>query len=208
MYFVPSVFSHCFVGHQEEHLACKKLVMRCWCGYLSGVRCRFFCMVQLMPLHPNTPSSLTSFQSRLVLPFWYLLIQVVLEKRPLSGCCSSCCCCCCRCRCRVVVVVLVVVVTTVHIYATFQFSPALPYIFVISHWWLELAVVYQASFADVCVYLSVCLFCHAHISNTTYQNFKRNFLRMLPVVVAHGSPPVTMRCISSCRQVMVRHRLH
>jgi len=43
-------------------------------------------MVQLMPLHPKTPSSLASFKSRLVLPFWYWLIQVVLEKRPLNGC--------------------------------------------------------------------------------------------------------------------------
>jgi len=48
-------------------------------------------MVQLMPLHPRSPSSLASFKSRLVLPFWYRLIQVVLEKRPLNGC-SSCCC--------------------------------------------------------------------------------------------------------------------
>jgi len=46
-------------------------------------------VVQLMPLHPNTPSSLASFKSRLVLPFWYRLTQVVLEKRPLDGCCSS-----------------------------------------------------------------------------------------------------------------------
>ena len=39
--------------------------------------------------HPNkTPSSLASFKSRLVVPFWYRLIQVVLEKRPLN-CCSS-----------------------------------------------------------------------------------------------------------------------
>ena len=30
------------VGRQEEHPACKKWVMRCWCGYLSGVRCRLF----------------------------------------------------------------------------------------------------------------------------------------------------------------------
>jgi len=37
-------------------------------------------MVQLMPLHPQTPSSLASFESRLVLPF-----QVVVEKRPLNG---------------------------------------------------------------------------------------------------------------------------
>jgi len=48
-------------------------------------------MVQLMPLHPKTPSSLASFKSRLVLPFWYWLTQVVLEerKRPLNGCSSS-----------------------------------------------------------------------------------------------------------------------
>jgi len=29
------------------------------------------------------------FKSRLVLPFWYWLTQVVLEKRPLNGCSSS-----------------------------------------------------------------------------------------------------------------------
>ena len=47
-------------------------------------------MVQLMPLHPKTPSSLASFKSRLVLPFWYWLTQLILERRPLSGCNSSC----------------------------------------------------------------------------------------------------------------------
>ena len=40
-------------------------------------------MVQLMPLHSKPPSSLASFKSRLVLPFWYRLSQVVLEKRLL-----------------------------------------------------------------------------------------------------------------------------
>jgi len=31
------------VGRQEEHPACiKNSVMRCWCGYLSGARCRLF----------------------------------------------------------------------------------------------------------------------------------------------------------------------
>jgi len=30
------------VGHQEEHPACKNWVMRCWHGYLSGVRCKWF----------------------------------------------------------------------------------------------------------------------------------------------------------------------
>ena len=61
-------------------------------------------MDQLMALHPRTLSSLASFKSRLVLPFWYWLTQAVLEIRPLN-----------RCRCRVVVVVvLVVVVCLVH----------------------------------------------------------------------------------------------
>jgi len=41
-------------------------------------------MVQLMPLHPQTPSSLASFKSGLVLPFWYRLTQVVLEMRPVN----------------------------------------------------------------------------------------------------------------------------
>ena len=39
--------------------------------------------------HPQTPSSLASFKSRLVLPFWYQLTQVVLEKRPLNSSSSS-----------------------------------------------------------------------------------------------------------------------
>jgi len=39
--------------------------------------------------HPKAPSSLASLMSRLVLPFWYWLTQVVLEKRPLNSCSSS-----------------------------------------------------------------------------------------------------------------------
>ena len=46
-------------------------------------------MVQLMPVHHKTPSPVASFKSRLLLPFWYRLTQVVLEKRPLNGCSSS-----------------------------------------------------------------------------------------------------------------------
>ena len=30
------------LGHQQEHLVCRNWVMRCWCGYLSGARCRLF----------------------------------------------------------------------------------------------------------------------------------------------------------------------
>ena len=43
-------------------------------------------MVQLMPLHSTIPSPLVSLKSRLVLPFWYWLTQVVLEKRLINGC--------------------------------------------------------------------------------------------------------------------------
>jgi len=76
------------VGRQEGHPACKKTE---WWG--TGV---VVCleqgadlhMAQLMPL-PLTVSHLAPVKSRLVLPFWYRLTQVVLEKRPLNGCCCS-----------------------------------------------------------------------------------------------------------------------
>jgi len=35
------------------------------------------------------PNHLVPHKSRLVLPFWYRLTQVVLKKRPLNGCSSS-----------------------------------------------------------------------------------------------------------------------
>ena len=38
---------------------------------------------------PKTPSSLASFKSRLVLPFWYRLAKVVLDIRPLNRFSSS-----------------------------------------------------------------------------------------------------------------------
>ena len=65
--------------------------MRCWCGYLSERGADCLHMVQLMPLHPKTPSSLASFKSRLFIPFWYRLTQVVLEKGPLNECSSVVC---------------------------------------------------------------------------------------------------------------------
>ena len=41
-------------------------------------------IVQLMPLYHSL--SLASVKSRLVLPFWYRLTRVVLEKGQLNGC--------------------------------------------------------------------------------------------------------------------------
>ena len=57
--------------------------------------CEWICTVFLFgifavrSLYPKTPSSLASFKSRLVLPFWYRLTQVAMEKRLLAGCSSS-----------------------------------------------------------------------------------------------------------------------
>ena len=55
------------------------------------------CLEQGADLHIALPSrchchslSLASVKSRLVLPFWYRLTWVVLEKRPLNGCVYVC----------------------------------------------------------------------------------------------------------------------
>ena len=80
---------HCWLGISKSI----RPVKIGWCGvgvviFLErGADCLH--MVQLMLLHPQTPSSLALFKSRLVLPFWYRLVHVVLEKRPLNGCSSS-----------------------------------------------------------------------------------------------------------------------
>ena len=72
------------VGQQEGHPACKNIrVVGCWCGYLSGARCR----LALWPSWCHCHSlSLASVKSRLVLPFWYRLTWVVPDKGPLNVC--------------------------------------------------------------------------------------------------------------------------
>ena len=73
------------VGRQEGHPACKK--QRWDAGVVICLeRGADLHMAQLMPL-PLTVSC--SSKSRLVLPIWYRLTQVVLEKRPLNGCSCS-----------------------------------------------------------------------------------------------------------------------
>ena len=70
------------VGRQEGHPACKKLSggllawLSVWsevqtCIWPSGFHCHSL--------------SLASVKSRLVLPFWYWLTQVVPDKGPLDG---------------------------------------------------------------------------------------------------------------------------
>ena len=66
----------------EGHLACKKLsggVLAAWLSVWSEV--------QTCILSSRRHSlSLASVKSRLVLPFWYRLTRVVLDKAPLNGC--------------------------------------------------------------------------------------------------------------------------
>jgi len=65
-------------------------MMRCWCDYLFGVRCRLFAYGPADATASQNASSLASFKSRLVLTFWYQLTQVVLEKRLLNECVCVC----------------------------------------------------------------------------------------------------------------------
>jgi len=71
------------VGRQEGHPACKKLSggVLAWLSVWSEVQtCMWpsWCHCQSL--------SVASVKSRLVLPFWYRLTQVVLDKGPLNGC--------------------------------------------------------------------------------------------------------------------------
>jgi len=67
-------------GHCEQHVAHKMsgIVV----GIIICLQRRADCwhMVQLMTLPSQPPMSLASFKSRLVLPFWYRLTEVVLGK--------------------------------------------------------------------------------------------------------------------------------
>ena len=79
-----------FVGRQEGHPACKNWLVECCHGYLSGAKYR----------HAYGPADVTaihclsfaSVESRLVLPFWYWLTQLVPEKWPLNVCVCVCVC--------------------------------------------------------------------------------------------------------------------
>ena len=84
-----SVLWHCWLGARKS-IQPVKIEWSC-VGVVICLEWGADClhMVQLMPLHPKTPSSPASFESRLVLPFCYRLTQVVLENRPLHKCSSS-----------------------------------------------------------------------------------------------------------------------
>jgi len=71
------------VGRQKGHQACKKLsgVVLAWLSVWSEVQ------ACIWPSWCHCHSlSLASVKSRLVLPFWYRLTRVVLDKGPLNVC--------------------------------------------------------------------------------------------------------------------------
>ena len=75
------------VGRQEGHPACKKLSggVLAWLSVWSEVQ------TCIWPSWYHCHSlSLASVKSRLVLPFWYRLTRVVLDKEPLNGCVCVC----------------------------------------------------------------------------------------------------------------------
>ena len=85
---LPSVFQHCWLGVRKSIPPVKNRLMRRWCGYLSGGRCRLFAY---------RPADATTSQNPNLLPhlnpdwlhLWYRLTQLVLEKRPINRLCSS-----------------------------------------------------------------------------------------------------------------------
>jgi len=89
---VPSVLWQCWLGVRKSIRPVKKLSdeVLMWLSLWS--KAQIVCIwSSWFHCHPQTPSSFASFKSRLVLPFWYWLTQVVREKRPLNGC-SICFC--------------------------------------------------------------------------------------------------------------------
>jgi len=75
------------VGWQEGHPACKKLSggVRAWLSVWSELQT----CIRPSWFHCHL-LSLASVKSRLVLPFWYRLTRVVLEKGPLNRCVCVC----------------------------------------------------------------------------------------------------------------------
>jgi len=80
----------CFytVGWASERASgCKDWVMRCCCGYLSGARCRLFEYGPVDASASRNPHHLLPhLNPDCLLPFWYWLTQVVMEKMLLDGC--------------------------------------------------------------------------------------------------------------------------
>ena len=81
---LPSVLWHCCFGSRKGIRPVKTE----WWG-AGMVICRARCRLAYGPA--DATATLASVKSRLVLPFWYRLTRVVLDKEPLNGCVCVCC---------------------------------------------------------------------------------------------------------------------
>ena len=72
----------CWLGGRKGIRPVKTWVVGCWCGYLAGAR---WTCIRTSWCHCHS-LSFASVKSRLVLPFWYRLTRVVLDKGPLNVC--------------------------------------------------------------------------------------------------------------------------
>ena len=77
---VPSVLWHGWLGIRKSIWPVKIEWWCVKCGCLSEARCRLFAYGPADATASQTPSSLASFKSRLVLPFWCRLTQVVWRR--------------------------------------------------------------------------------------------------------------------------------
>ena len=77
---------HCWLGSRKSIWPVKNWVMSCWCGYLSGARCKMTCICSSWWQCHTAPSSLLYWNPEWSF-FWNWLTQVVVEKRPLHKCC-------------------------------------------------------------------------------------------------------------------------
>ena len=82
----PSVLWRCWLGSRKGIRPVKNWVVECWLGYVwSKVQ------TCIWPSWCHCHSlSLASAKSRLVLPFWYRLTRVVLDKGLLNRCVCVC----------------------------------------------------------------------------------------------------------------------
>ena len=78
---LPSVLWHCWLDVTKSIQPVKNWVMRCWHGYLSSARCKWFTYGPA-----DTTASLASLKSRLVSLFWCRLTRLFWKKRPLNRC--------------------------------------------------------------------------------------------------------------------------
>ena len=83
----PSVLWRCWLGDRKGTRPVKKLSggVRAWLSVWSELQT----CIRPSWFHCHS-LSLASVKSRLVLPFWYRLTRVVLEKGPLNGCVCVC----------------------------------------------------------------------------------------------------------------------